>query len=167
MTAALEGGLVVSSTPRAHFTPRKYPVPISQEAGWAPGPVWTGGKSRLHRDSITDRPVRSQSLYRMGYRVHVLLVLNSKSKYRSEYFWHDKYSEYKFLVLQLPSYKAHFPISTAKDIDEEQVRKWYEKGEGMKSDFLEKKKRFHFVVLQRYKPSSPFHRIIFCNAVNR
>jgi len=25
-------------------------LPIVQEAGWAPGPVWTGGKSRLHRD---------------------------------------------------------------------------------------------------------------------
>jgi hypothetical protein len=38
-------GLVVSSTPRPHFTPRKDPVPILQEAGWAPGPVWTGGES--------------------------------------------------------------------------------------------------------------------------
>ena len=24
------------------FTPRKDPVPIVEEAGWAPGPVWTG-----------------------------------------------------------------------------------------------------------------------------
>ena len=38
-------GWVVSSTPRPHFTPGKDPVPIVQEAGWAPGPVWTGGKS--------------------------------------------------------------------------------------------------------------------------
>ena len=36
---------VVSSTPRPHFTPGKDPVPILQEAGWVPGPVWTGGKS--------------------------------------------------------------------------------------------------------------------------
>ena len=28
----------------AAFTPGKDPVPIVQEAGWAPGPVWTGGK---------------------------------------------------------------------------------------------------------------------------
>ena len=56
-------GWVVSNTSRPHFTPRKDPVPIIQEAGWAPGPVWTGGKSRPHRDSIPDRPVRSQSLY--------------------------------------------------------------------------------------------------------
>ena len=50
-----------SSTPRPHFTLGKDPVPILQEAGWAPGPVWTGGKSRPHRDSIPDRPARSQS----------------------------------------------------------------------------------------------------------
>jgi len=43
----------------AAYTPRKYPVRIVQEAGWAPGPVWTGGKSRPHRDSIPDRPARS------------------------------------------------------------------------------------------------------------
>ena len=58
-------GWVISSTPRPHFTPGKDPVPIVQKAGWAPGPVWTGGKSRPHRDSIPDRPARSQSLYRL------------------------------------------------------------------------------------------------------
>ena len=35
---------VVNSTPRPHFTPGKDPVPILQEAVWAPGPVWTGRK---------------------------------------------------------------------------------------------------------------------------
>ena len=49
---------VVSSTPQPHFTPRKDPVPIVQEAGWAQGPVETGGISRPHRDSIPDRPAR-------------------------------------------------------------------------------------------------------------
>jgi len=63
-------GWMVSSTPRPHFTPGKDPVPILQEAGWAPGPVWTGGKCRPHRDSIPDRPARSQSLYRLSYPAH-------------------------------------------------------------------------------------------------
>ena len=53
-------GWVVSSTPRSHFTTGKDPLPILQEAGWAPGPVWTGGKSRPHRDPIPNRPVCSQ-----------------------------------------------------------------------------------------------------------
>ena len=52
---------VVSSTPRPHCTPGKNLVPILQEAGWAPGQVWTGGKSRPHRVSIPDRPARSSA----------------------------------------------------------------------------------------------------------
>ena len=64
-------GWVVSSTPRPHSTPTKDPVPIVQEAGWAPGPVWMGGKSRPHRDSIPDRPAHSQSLYRLSYQAHI------------------------------------------------------------------------------------------------
>ena len=59
-----------SSKPRPHFTPGKDLVPILQEAGWATGPVWTGGKSRPHQDSIPDRPARSQSLYRLSYPAH-------------------------------------------------------------------------------------------------
>ena len=59
----------------AALYPRKDPVPILQEAVWAPGPVWTGGKSRPHRDSIPDRPARSQSLYRLSYRARIILIL--------------------------------------------------------------------------------------------
>ena len=50
--------------------PGKNPVPILQEAGWAPGPVWTGGKSRPYRDSIPDHPARILSLYRLSHRAH-------------------------------------------------------------------------------------------------
>jgi len=63
-------GWVVSSTPRPHFTHGKDPVPILHEAGWTPGPVWTDGKSRPHRDSIPDRPARSQSLNWLSYPAH-------------------------------------------------------------------------------------------------
>jgi len=63
-------GWVFSSTPRPHFTPRKDQVPVLQEAGWAPGPVWMGGKPRPHRDSIPDRQDRNHSLYRLSYRAH-------------------------------------------------------------------------------------------------
>jgi hypothetical protein len=62
----------VSVTPWPLFTPEKDPVPIVQDAGWAPGPVWTGAeKSRPpHRDSIPDHPARSQSLYWLSYPAH-------------------------------------------------------------------------------------------------
>jgi len=63
-------GWVVSSTPRPHFTPGLDPVPIVREAVLASGPVWTGGKSRPHRDSIPNRPARSQLLYRLCYPAH-------------------------------------------------------------------------------------------------
>ena len=59
MTAALEGGEWSAARPGRTLPPGKDPVPILQEAGWAPGPVWTGGKSRPHRDSIPDRLARS------------------------------------------------------------------------------------------------------------
>ena len=55
-------------------TPWKDPVPIVQEAGEAPRSVWTGGKFRPHRDSIPDRPARSQSRYRLSYRAHLVLA---------------------------------------------------------------------------------------------
>ena len=60
---------------RPYITPGKDPVPILQEAGWAPGPVWTGGKSRPHQDSIPDRPARSQSLYQLSYPAHVCVCV--------------------------------------------------------------------------------------------
>ena len=70
-------GWAVSSMPRPHFTARKDPVLILQEAVWAPGPVWTGGKSRPHRDSIPDRPARSQSLNRLSYSAHTVQLYNA------------------------------------------------------------------------------------------
>ena len=67
---------LVSSMRWPHFTPGKDPVPILQEAGWAPGPVWMGRKSRPHRDLIPDRPPRSQSLYWLSYPAHITYILS-------------------------------------------------------------------------------------------
>jgi hypothetical protein len=58
MIAALEGSECSAARPGRTLPPGKDTVPILQEAGWAIGPVWTGGKSRPHRDSIRDRPAR-------------------------------------------------------------------------------------------------------------
>jgi len=77
LTSALEGGEGVSVTPRPLFTPGKDPVPIVQEAGWAPGPVWTGAENIAPTGiRFPDRPTRTQSLYRLRYpankgRIHV------------------------------------------------------------------------------------------------
>ena len=55
--------------PRPLFTPGKDPVPIVQEAGWAPGSVWIGAEN-LAPTGIRSphHPTRSQSLYRLSYR---------------------------------------------------------------------------------------------------
>ena len=52
----------------AAIPPGKDPVPIVQEAGWAPWPVWTGAEN-LAATGIRspDRPARSGSLYRLRY----------------------------------------------------------------------------------------------------
>ena len=64
-------GFGVSFTPRPPFTPRKDPVPIVQEAGWAPGPVWTRAENLAPTGiQSPDRPARSQSLYRLSYPAH-------------------------------------------------------------------------------------------------
>ena len=52
----------------ATFTPEKDPVPILQEAGWDPGPVWTGAENLASIGIRSpDRPARSESLYRLSY----------------------------------------------------------------------------------------------------
>ena len=72
MTTALEGGEWSAERPGRTLPPRKDPVPIVQEAGWAPGLVWKGGKSRPTGIRSLDRLVRSQSLYRQSYRAYFL-----------------------------------------------------------------------------------------------
>ena len=59
MTATLEGGEWSAARPGRTLLPGKDPVPIVQEAGWAPGPVWMDGKSRPTGMRSPDRPARS------------------------------------------------------------------------------------------------------------
>jgi hypothetical protein len=65
MTSALDGGVWSALRPDRLY-PGKDPVPIIQEAGWAPGPVWKGAENfspTVIRSP--DRPARSESLYRL------------------------------------------------------------------------------------------------------
>jgi hypothetical protein len=78
-------GWVVSSTPRLYFTPGKDPVPILQEAGWAPGPVWTGAEN-LAPPGLDPRIVQpvAQSLYRLSYPAQIwktrILIMANRSE---------------------------------------------------------------------------------------
>jgi hypothetical protein len=69
-TSTLEGGGWLAPRP-SRFTPGKDPV---QEAGWTPGPVC---EKNLASTAIrsTDRPARSQSLYRLSYRAHIVYLI--------------------------------------------------------------------------------------------
>ena len=52
----------------------KESVPILQEAGWAPGPVWTGAENLAPTGvRSADRTARSQSLYRLRYPAHKII----------------------------------------------------------------------------------------------
>ena len=64
MTNGTRRGWGVSVTPRPLFTSRKDPVHIVQEAGWAPGPVWTGAVSLAPPPGFDPRTVQPvASLY--------------------------------------------------------------------------------------------------------
>jgi hypothetical protein len=66
-------GMIV--TPWPLFTPRKDPVPIVQEAGWAPGPIWTGAENLTPTRILSpDRSARSQFLYQLRYSAHVSFI---------------------------------------------------------------------------------------------
>ena len=57
-------------------------VSVVQEAGWIPGPVWTGVENlALTGIRSPDRPARSESLYRLSYpgprQTRVSFVLTS------------------------------------------------------------------------------------------
>jgi hypothetical protein len=71
LISALDAG--GRSTPYpGHFTPGKDPVPIVQEAGWVPRPVWIGVENLAPtRIQSLDRPAHSQSLYRLCYPGHI------------------------------------------------------------------------------------------------
>ena len=71
----------------AALYPGKVPVPIVQEAGWVPGPVWTGEENlALTGIRSPDRQARRQSLYRLSYPVNnkrrysVLKIMQMKLK---------------------------------------------------------------------------------------
>jgi hypothetical protein len=100
-------GWVVNSTPQPHFTPGKDPVPIVQEAGWAPGPVWKGGKSRLTGIRSPDRPARSQSLYRLSYLA--LLYAVDISIFLSAVLMLQEVTLVTWLHEQGPSWKTNNP----------------------------------------------------------
>jgi hypothetical protein len=67
---------VVNATPRPLYPQERDHVPIVQEAGWAPGPVWTSAEN-LAAIGIRspDRPACSKSLYRLSYHGQLIIII--------------------------------------------------------------------------------------------
>ena len=60
--------------------PKRVPVPIVQEAGWASGPVWTCAENLAPTGIRSpDRPARRKSLYRLRYPAHIEVCWVNKS----------------------------------------------------------------------------------------
>ena len=54
-------------------------MPIVWEAGWVPGPVWTGGELRAATGIRSpDRSARNDSLHRLSYPDQQLLVSSAQ-----------------------------------------------------------------------------------------
>ena len=82
MTTALKGGEGSASRPGRSLPPGKNPVPIVQEAGWAPGAAWTGAENLAPTGIRSpDRQARSQSLYRLSYRARFVKEPNKNMSY--------------------------------------------------------------------------------------
>jgi hypothetical protein len=71
-------GWVVKGTPRPLCPREGDPVPLVQEAGWAPGLVYTGVETRTPTVSLSpDHPARSESLYLLSYPVLTVVIYMS------------------------------------------------------------------------------------------
>jgi hypothetical protein len=68
LTSALEEGEWSASRPGRALPPGKEPpVPIVQEAGWAPEPVWMQKLEEKSSVSVGDRTPAVQSVVRLSY----------------------------------------------------------------------------------------------------
>jgi hypothetical protein len=74
-------GRRVSLTPWPLFTPEKEQVPIVQEAGWAPDPVWTGAENLASRRDSIPGPSNILSKAAIKYRTQNVKVNYKQSMY--------------------------------------------------------------------------------------
>jgi hypothetical protein len=80
-------GWGVSVTHRSLSTPGKDPVTIAQEAGWAPGPVWT--TETFVPPGFDPRTVQLVVIrYTDSYSAHILFVLTTKAS-EFKFQFHD------------------------------------------------------------------------------
>ena len=90
-----------ASRPGRFFAPGKDTVPIVLEAGWAPGPVWTGAENIAPTGIRSpDRPARSQSLYRLRYPAHLLIMYFNILTLKSSDFFFAQWIYSNYFLIQ-------------------------------------------------------------------
>ena len=56
---------VVNATPRSLYAQERDPLPVIQEAGWAPGPVWKCAENLSPNEiQFPDRPAHSECIFK-------------------------------------------------------------------------------------------------------
>ena len=67
LTSAEDGG-GCSTSRLGRFTPGKDPIPLVEEAGWTPEPLWKDAENVAPTGIRSpDFPAHSESLYRLSY----------------------------------------------------------------------------------------------------
>jgi len=113
MTNSTRRGWGVSVTPRPVFTRGKDPVPIVQDAGWAPGPVRTGAENLVPTGIRSpDRPARSQSLYRQRYITNTVAF---KVTCAIGLYFHEENKAGIFNTLRTGDADLRFYVTTVQD----------------------------------------------------
>jgi len=90
MTAALEGGEWSAARPGRTLPPGKTRYPFYRRLGGRQGRSGRVEKSRPHRNSISDRPAHSQSLYRLSYRAQKIVLVKFNTSSCNGSFGHEK-----------------------------------------------------------------------------
>ena len=114
-TSALDGGVGGQRHARAALAPGKAPVPIVQNAGWAPGPVCTSAENLAPIwIRSPDRPARNESLYRLSYpgRIHEYRPIHNSYSHTHEFAIQNDNDTF----FELPAVLELYCIMSTRDI---------------------------------------------------
>ena len=106
-------------------------VPVVQEAGWAPGPVWTG-EENLAPTGIrtTDRPTRSQSLYHLRYPAYLIMctlheILRTGKIKAESNGWSTKNTRDGYMLVGKHEQEMH--VGKSRKRYQDTIRNWFSK----------------------------------------
>jgi hypothetical protein len=106
MTTELEGGEGSASRPGRSLPSRKDPVPFVQEAGWAPGPVWTGAEN-LAPPGFVPRTVQPVASRYTGYATRPSINVYLNFMFITLYTW---LVEMKIIHTMVHSIRSHWYV---------------------------------------------------------